>query len=264
MKNILPGKKLYSLVSLIIISSLLTACGSRTNFNEMTLLTDNVSSFSTVRGDAKDLLAKANEAYGEVKDFTGIVTILDSKNGNPEDNDIGESRFFFKKNRNERVEITKSSDSKKVGSILIYLGGDKVQILLAKAIPLLGKKFTLSVNDKKIATSRGVAFDQLDLTAMLGRLNKPGVKTAFLGEGSVNGRKTFAVEGIGTFKDIDSGVTREVVQIDAETMLPIQDEAFVGAKTVLKISISDLKLNVGLKDDTFVLPDGKLATATRK
>jgi hypothetical protein len=40
----------------------------------------------------------------------------------------------------------------------------------------LVKKFTLSVNDKRVGTSRGLSFNQLDLTAMLNRFNKAGVK----------------------------------------------------------------------------------------
>src|SRR5688500_2797268 len=102
MKKILSSKKLYSLTSGIILCTLLAGCGNRMNYNTMPEFAQEISTFSTFRTDAKDLLKKSNEAYAELKDFTGIVQILDCKTGDPKDNDLGESRFFFKKNRNER------------------------------------------------------------------------------------------------------------------------------------------------------------------
>jgi outer membrane lipoprotein-sorting protein len=255
MKNMLFSKKILTLTSGFVLCAILSSCGSRMNSADSTFNRD-ISSFSTVRDDAQEIIKKSNAAYSELKDFTAQVTILDSKTGEPNSADVGETKFFFKKLRKERVEITKSADAQKVGSVIVYLGGDKLQILLAKAIPFLGKKFTLAVNDKRVSTSRGVPFDQLDMIAMLNRLGRQGVNTVFQGEGTVNGRKTLLIEATGTFKDIDPGVVREVVQIDAETMLPIQEEVFINQnKTVLKINVNDLKLNVGLKDEVFTLPD---------
>lgn len=135
----------------------------------------NISSQKKAITSAEDAIKQFAVAYEQVQDFTGIVTISDSKdNGYWQNATVGDSKFFFKKNRNEKAEITKSNDPQKQGTMLVYKGGDKVQVLLAKAIPFLGKKFTLPVNDKRIGTSRGVAFDQLDLTAMLSRFTKAG------------------------------------------------------------------------------------------
>jgi outer membrane lipoprotein-sorting protein len=249
-------KKTYTLSTVVLLSVLSASCGSRIDYSSNPGLDQDISTLSTIRDDGKDILAKTNASYADLKDFSCNVTILDSKTGNPQDTDIGETKFIFKKLRKEKAEITKSSDPKKVGTFLLYLGTDKVTILLPKPIPFLGRKFTLAVNDKRVSTSRGYPFDQLDMTAMLNRLNNPAVKTSFLGEGVVNGRKTLALEGIGTFKSIDPEVTREVVQVDAETLLPIQDEVFIdGNKTVLKINVNELKLNLNLPDNLFTLPD---------
>ncbi len=244
--------KVYTITSAFVLSAFMASCGI--NNSSLPIISEDIS-INSLRLDAHELLQKSTDSYKQLKDFTGAVAIADSKTGNPEDTEIGESKFFFKKERKERVEITKSSDDKKVGSILVYQGGDKVQILLAKPIPILGKKFTLKVNDKKISTSRGLAFDQMDMTAMLNRLSKANVTLNFLGEGITNNRKTLLLEAVGSFKDLDNEVTREVVSLDAENFLPVQEEVFVKTKTVLKINVSELKLDVGLKDDTFVLPN---------
>lgn len=256
-------KKISAFTSLLLVSLFSVSCGTNTaNLYASLPMNTGISSVPDSRQDAKEILQISNAAYAAVEDFTGIVTIEDSKNGDPNNVDIGESKFFFKKDRRERLEITKSADSKIVNSILIYEGGEKVEILLAKAIPFLGRKFKLKVDDKRLATSRGLAFDQLDLTAMLNRMNRDGVQHKYLGEGSVNGRRTFVIEGTGTFRGLDSEVTREVLNIDQETMIPVQDEVFISNnRRVLRIGINNLKTNVGLKDDTFVLPDSRMAVS---
>lgn len=244
-------KKISLAISTVLTAYLLTSCS--TNTIQQLPVDNAVNINSTATASPEEVIKKFGEAYGQVKDFTGIVTIMDSKTGNPNDSVTGDSKIFFKKERNERVEITKSDDAQKNGTVVVYKGGDKVQVLLAKPIPILGKKFTLSVSDKRIATSRGLAFDQLDLTAMLNRFTKSGVKVDLVQRLSKNGRNLVKVSGKGTFKGLDAEVTEEILTLDADTMLPVQDEVMVKDKTVLKISVADLKLNVGLKDDLFVL-----------
>lgn len=239
----------------ITLSSLLTiAFVAGCNNNSINQLqVDNISINANSTKNAHDYIRGFGEAYASVKDFTGIVTMTDSKTGNPGDAVTGDSKFFFKKERNERVEITKSDDPQKTGTVVAYKGGDKVQVLLAKPIPILGKKFTLSVNDKRVGTSRGLSFNQLDITAMLNRFNKDGVKLDLVEQFSKDGRNLVKISGKGTFKGIDNEVTEEVLVLDTTTMFPIETTAFVKDKVVLKISLKDLKMNVGLKDDLFVL-----------
>ena len=243
-------KKASIFISFIFMSYSLAACDNQ--INQPLIIEDNATINSRTE-TAQDLIKKFADSYSQVKDFTGIVTMADSKNGNPSDAVVGDSKISFKKERNERLEITKSSDTSKVGTIVAYKGGDKVQVLLAKPIPILGKKFNLSINDKRIATSRGYAFDQLDITAMLNRFNKAGVQLDIVSRSNLNGLNMVKISGKGTFKGIDSEVTEEVLTLDTATMLPVQDDVMVKDKTVLKISLSDLKLNVGLKDDLFNL-----------
>lgn len=243
-------KKVSSVFAVLFTAYSLASCSNQVN---QTLPIDSNVNISSKSNSPEDTLKQFVNAYSQVNDFVGTVTIMDSKTGNPNDANTGESKLSFKKDRNERVETTKSDDSQKVGSLLAYKGGDKVQVLLAKAIPILGKKFTLSVTDKKIATSRGLPFNQLDITAMINRFTKSGVQLSLLSSKNENGRNIVRLLGKGTFKGIDNEVTDEVLSLDSETMLPVQDEAMVNGKTVLKISVSDLKLNVGLSDDLFVL-----------
>ncbi|MBC7475346.1 MAG: hypothetical protein H7263_13735 [Candidatus Sericytochromatia bacterium] len=243
-------------VSLItLVSCSLTAC-SNNQILQPTIDQGNVN-ISSKELSAQDIMNQASMAYSKLNDFTATVAVTDAKDGNQSTANIGESKFFFKKERNERVETTKGNDAQKVGSILVYKGGSKVDILLAKPIFILGRRFTLDVGDKKIATSRGLAFNQLDLTSMLARFNKSGAVLSILPTSTLRGRNIIKISGKGTFKDIDSGITEEILSLDSETMLPVQDESFVQSKSVLKINVSDLKINVGLKDDVFVLPDSK-------
>ncbi len=250
--------KKISISLIALVSCSLTAC-SNNQILQPTIDQGNVN-ISSKEVSAKDIINQASMAYSKLNDFTATVAVSDAKDGNQSTANVGESKFFFKKERNERVETTKGNDPQKVGSILVYKGGSKVDILLAKPIFILGRRFTLDVGDKKIATSRGLAFNQLDLTSMLARFNKPGVVLSILPTSNLRtleGRNVIKISGKGTFKDIDSGITEEILSLDSETMLPVQDESFVQSKSVLKINVSDLKINVGLKDDVFVLPDSK-------
>lgn len=244
-------KKISISLSSLLIATFISSCGSD-NANQL-LIDNNVNINAKLTRNAHDYIKSFGEAYANVKDFTGVVTIVDSKTGNPGDAISGDSKFFFKKERNERVEVTRSDDAQKAGTVIAYKGGEKVQVLLAKPIPILGKKFTLSVNDKRIGTSRGLSFNQLDITAMLMRFNKPGVKLDLVEQFSKNGKALIKISGKGTFKDIDNEVTEEVLVLDSATMFPVEDTAFVKDKAVLKISMKDLKTNVGLQDDLFAL-----------
>lgn len=247
-------KKILPFVTLLAIT--LAGCNTNTELSQLNIddLNTSISSQRKAISSGSDAVKQFGKAYSELKDFTGVVSVADSKDGNPNNATVGDSKFFFKKDRNEKLEITKSSDAQKLGTLISYRGGDKVQVLLAKAIPFLGKKFTLPVTDKRLATSRGLPFDQLDLTAMLNRFSKAGVTVDLLPSSDAKFTK---ISGKGTFKGLDSEVTEEVLTIDNVTMLPAQDEVLVKNKTVLKISVSDLKLNVGLTDDIFNLPDKK-------
>ncbi|MEK7433315.1 MAG: hypothetical protein AABZ74_09310 [Cyanobacteriota bacterium] len=245
----LANKKITTLLSALVLSYSLASCSTNNATQELLPQDTNISSIKRDIKTPQDAIKQFSDAYTQLKDFTGVVTIADSKSGDPADAVTGDSKFFFKKDRNERVEITKSTDAQKQGTLLAYKGGDKVQIILAKAIPILGKKFTLAVTDKKIGTSRGVSFDQLDLTSMLNRFNKAGVTLSLVSSDA----NSIKISGAGTFKGIDSEVTNEILTLDAKTMLPLEDEVFVKNKTVLKISVADLKLNVGLKDDLFTI-----------
>jgi len=249
-------KGLAGFLTLLSCAAAFSGCSSRTVTPLNSGLQEQFFSGERIkRNNPDELIKKSWKAYEEMKDFTGLVSIWDSKTGAANDVDYGESNIFFKNPRKEKVEITKSSDSKKVGTLVVYTGGHKVEVLLAKPIPLVGRRFSLDANDKRLATSRGLPFPELDFQAMLRRVSKDGVTKNYLGEGVVNGRKTFTIETFGSFKGIDNEVIKEVLNIDQETFLPIQTEAFLkDNKSVLKISINNLKLNVGLKDDTFVLP----------
>ena len=244
-------KKISAMLAIVFTSYSLASCNSPSTQNSLPV--DNTSNISSKADTAEDVIRKFGETYAAVKDFTGVVTISDSKTGNPNDATVGDSSFAFKKDRNERVQITKSTDASKVGTVVAYRGGDKVQVLLAKPIPILGKKFTLSVNDKRIGTSRGISFDQLDITAMLNRFNKAGVKLDLVSKSNKNGRSLITISGKGTFKGLDNEVTEEILTLDSTTMFPVEDSVMVKDKTVLKISLTELKTNVGLKDDLFVL-----------
>lgn len=245
-------KKILPLIALVSIT--LSACNTQKDINQANFddLSTNISSQKRAVTSGADAIKQFDEAYSQLKDFTGMVTVFDSKDGSNDNAAVGDSKILFMKERNEKLEITKSTDAQKQGTLLSYRGGKKVEVLLAKAIPFLGKRFTLDVTDKKIGTSRGLAFDQLDLTAMLNRFKKSGVTIDLLPSSD---SKLIKVSGKGTFKGLDNEVTEEILTLNAENMLPVQDEVLVKNKTVLKISVADLKLNVGLKDSDFNLPD---------
>jgi outer membrane lipoprotein-sorting protein len=206
----------------------------------------------------QEVVAKATAVYGELKDFTADITTWTAETPGDKGSEVyGEARFTFKKARKERIEITKASDDdKKVGSIIVYTGGEKCQILLKKAIPVLGRLFTLKLTDKRLITSRGVRLDQMDVQAMMDRLNaKRTTLDPTVREEVIGSRKALVVTAKGSFKGIDDEVTHEEVAFDAETGTPVLDTAFVGKNPVLRLGVNNLKANVGVNDDQFVLND---------
>jgi outer membrane lipoprotein-sorting protein len=204
---------------------------------------------------AQDVVARGTAAYAALQDCTADITTWAVETPGDTEAVYGEAKMTFKKARKERIEITKSDDDpKKVGSIIVYTGGDSAKILLKKAIPLLGRLFTLKLSDKRLVTSRGVRLDQMDLQAMLERLNaKRAVIDPAVREETINGRNVLVVTAKGTFKGIDDEVTHEEVAFDAETGMPALDTAFVGKAPVLRLGVNNVKANIGVSDDQFVL-----------
>jgi outer membrane lipoprotein-sorting protein len=249
-------------LGVVVLAAMMAGCG--TSYPAMlpgrsTMMPQRINALST--RSAQDVVAKANEVYGSLKDCTAEITTWAVETPGDKDPVYGEAKFTFKKARKERIEITKANDdAKKVGSIIVYTGGDKAQILLKKAIPILGRLFTLKLTDKRLATSRGVRLDQMDLQAMIDRLNakrttiKPDVR-----EETLNGRKVLVLTLTGSFKGVDDEVTSEEVAFDAETGVPALDTAFVGKEPVLRLGVNNLKPNVGVADNQFVLSDDRLA-----
>lgn len=246
----------------VVLAAVMAGCGTTYPSllpSRSTLMPTRINAMST--RTAPEVVARANEVYGALKDCTADITTWAAETPGDSDPVYGEAKFTFKKARKERIEITKASDDqKKVGSIIVYTGGDKAQILLKKAIPLLGRLFTLKLTDKRLATRRGVRLDQMDLQAMIDRLNakrttiQPEVR-----EDAVNGRKVLVLTLTGSFKGIDDEVTSEEVAFDAETLTPVLDTAFIGKQPILRLGVNNLKPNVGVSDDQFVLND-RLAT----
>ncbi|MBC7542981.1 MAG: hypothetical protein H7338_09650 [Candidatus Sericytochromatia bacterium] len=246
-------KRLGILMALAVVT---TACGQMASLQAPSRMATPQRLFALTTRTPADLVAKANEVFADLKDCTADVTTWTAKvPGDKDTVTYGEARMSFKKAHKDRLEVTKADDDpKKVGTVIAYTGGDSAQILLKKGIPLLGRLFTLKITDKKLLTTRGVRIDQMDLPAMIGRLNaKRATFDPTVREDAINGRKVLIVTAKGTFKGIDDDVTHEEIAFDAETGVPALDSAFVGQHPVLRLGVANLKPNVGLNDDLFVL-----------
>lgn len=242
----------------VLIATVLAGCGTAYASLPATLPSQSLRSYSQPLATPQAVVGRATSTYKALNDFTGEVTTWTPQRPGDERSAVyGEATIVFKKARMQRLELTKASDDPgKVGTVIVTDGSDKARVLLPKAIPILGRLFSLKLTDKRLVTNRGVRLDQMDVQAMLDRLTAPHTTLApEVRTVTIDGRQCQVVTATGSFRGIDNAVTSEEVAFDVETGLPALDVAYVGKDPVLKLGIRNLKLNVGVRQDAFELRD---------
>jgi len=238
---------IFSTISLLSLSACQSAIAPTTHAPV------GAASFSPQNNPAHQAWQRALIVYREMKDFTADMDIWSAaRSFSVEERD--QSTMAFRKPYSERIDILQSADEMRRGMQLVYLGGDKVEILLAKNIPFLGRRFTLGISDNRLKTSRGWRIDQIDVPAIAKRISQVGQLIEDAGEGSVGGRPVRFVKFFDTFRGIDPVVTHEVIGFDEQTGFLLSDEVYEGETRVFALALTNFKMDVGLPDSIFKLP----------
>jgi outer membrane lipoprotein-sorting protein len=154
--------------------------------------------------------------------------------------------IYFKKPRNIRMDILKGNRFADTGSVGIYRNDGRVT---GRKGGLLGF-LTVNVDkhDAQATTIRGLAMDESDLQATLEKMR------FHLAESSC----TLAV-GAGIYEMVfeprdpsrNGGVTKDIIRLDAVTLLPVSSDSFEADRLVQHAEWSSYILNAGLPDQLF-------------
>jgi len=154
--------------------------------------------------------------------------------------------FYFKKPRFIRMDILKGNRFGDTGSVGVYRGDGKVQ---GRKGGLLGfLSVTVDKHDPQATTVRGLAFDESDLQATLERMRFHLAESACT-LSTVGGIYELTFEPRDPSRN--AGVTRDVIRLDAVTLLPASADSWEGERLVQHAKWSSYLVDAGLPDQLF-------------
>ncbi len=154
--------------------------------------------------------------------------------------------FYFKRPRFIRMDILKGNRFGDTGSIGVYRNQGKVTGRKGGLLSFLA--ITVGKQDPQATTIRGLAFDQSDLQATLEKMRFHLSESACA-----------LIEEAGIYELLfeprdpsrNGGVTKDIVRLDAVTLLPVSADSFEGGTLVQHAQWSSYILNAGLPDQLF-------------
>lgn len=159
------------------------------------------------------------------------------------------SDFAFEKPNKTSIYITKSSDAGKIGTKVVWMGGEK----MAVKTKLLGfwLKVSVDVHDDRARDPRGYFIDETGIGSLLDTLTDKRNKVTLQGSGTLDGVPIVKV-GVVSPRSL-KGIARETFVIDTQKKLPVVREMYDQAnKLVFRIQLSKVALNTKLPASTFV------------
>ncbi len=166
--------------------------------------------------------------------------------------------IYFKKPRFIRMDILKGNIFLDAGTIGVYKNDGKVTGRKGGFLSLFA--MTVDKHDPQATSVRGLAFDEIDMQAVLEKM-----------EFHLAGGSDCAVaEGEGTYElacqardpAANGGVTKDVVVLDSVSLLPISTDSYEGSRLVQHAVWSSYVIDAGLPDKLFdVFWDPKQLTA---
>jgi outer membrane lipoprotein-sorting protein len=154
--------------------------------------------------------------------------------------------IYFKRPRFIRMDILEGNRFGDTGSVGVYRNDGKVRGRKGGLLSFIA--ITVNKNDPQATTIRGLTFDQSDLQATLGKMQFHLAESACT---------LVAVDGISelVFEPRDpsrnGGVTKDIIRLDAVTLLPVSSDSFEGDRLVQHAEWSSYILNAGLPDQLF-------------
>jgi outer membrane lipoprotein-sorting protein len=154
--------------------------------------------------------------------------------------------IYFKKPRFIRMDILKGNRPGDGGSAGVYRNDGRVTARRGGILSFLSA--TMDKANPQVTSIRGAAIDQIDLAATLEKMRFHLSESACsLAEGSGVLELTFVPRD----PSRNDGVTREIIRLDAVTLLPVSAESYEGAELVQRAQWSGYILNAGLPDNLF-------------
>lgn len=241
----------------LILALLLTGCGQTANSPSLPAFQADSSPLRSqdATPTAAQVIDRFGQAYNSLQDMSCTLKSLLREDEEDDDPQRITSHYFLKKPRQTRVDIKSSNVMFQTGASLAWTGGRKVQLRTSISIPFLGNVFTLDMSDKRLQSPRGLRLDQSDMAFVLERLRKPGVQATVTGSDSVDGKPVTVVTATGSWKGVDPDITREKLSFDQATGLLVRMEAMIDGQAVTTVTMSNLKVDTGLKNDLFSLDD---------
>jgi outer membrane lipoprotein-sorting protein len=154
--------------------------------------------------------------------------------------------IYFKKPRYIRMDILKGNRFADTGSVGVYQNDGRVTGRKGGLLSFLA--INVDKHDTQATTIRGLTLDESDLQATLEKMRFHLAESAC----------RLAV-GTGIYELVfeprdpsrNGGVTKDIIRLDAVTLLPVSSDSFEGQRLVQHAEWSSYILNAGLPDQLF-------------
>jgi hypothetical protein len=154
--------------------------------------------------------------------------------------------FSFKKPRFIRMDILKGNRFGDTGSVGVYRNDGKVQGRKGGVLSFIA--ITVDKHDPQATTVRGQAFDESDMQATLEKMQFHLAESACaLSTGGGMYELVFEPRD----PSRNGGVTRDVIRLDAATLLPASADSYEGDRLVQHAAWSSYIIDAGLPDRLF-------------
>lgn len=190
------------------------------------------------------ILSQARQAFSQLQGLSATIATFEkgqSAGG-------GKIQYLYQPGQ-VRIDVLESSDASRKGVKLSYQPqGNQVRARASGVLSVVA--VTLPMNDNKVKSGRQYLLNQIDLGATVQRLSQPGLQTKAIGKTQFAGAEVIVIE-IPAQNHFDSRITREILAIDAQTMMPRIHEMYEGDTLVYSGKIEQLQLNPGFGPRAF-------------
>ncbi len=154
--------------------------------------------------------------------------------------------IYFKKPDFIRMDILKGNRFLDGGTVGIYKNDGKVTGRKGGFLSFL--VLTLDKHDPQVTSVRGLALDQIDMQAILEKMKLHLAEST--GSLTLTG-DTYTLAFEPRDPSRNGGVTKEIVRLDATSLLPVSTNSFEGDRLVQHAEWTSYILNAGLPDQLF-------------
>lgn len=190
------------------------------------------------------ILSQARQAFSQLQGLSATIATFEkgqSAGG-------GKIQYLYQPGQ-VRIDVLESSDASRKGVKLSYQPqGSQVRARASGMLSVVA--VNLPMNDNKVKSGRQYLLNQIDLGATVQRLSQPGLQTKAVGKTQFAGAEVIVIE-IPAQNHFDSRITREILAIDAQTMMPRIHEMYEGDTLVYSGKIEQLQINPGFGPKAF-------------